>query len=69
MKVEQTHSELIADLKGLLRYVAAPAYGRSNVTPDGSALFVRNLSTDEVYALDLELPYAPENMLLEMFAR
>jgi hypothetical protein len=28
----------------------------SNVAPDGSALFNRNLSTDEIYALDLELP-------------
>jgi hypothetical protein len=33
-----------------------PAFGWSNITPDGSALFVRNLSTDEIYALDLELP-------------
>lgn len=56
MKVGQTRSELIVDLKGLLRYVAAPAYGWSNIAPDGSALFVRSLSTDEVYALDLELP-------------
>jgi serine/threonine protein kinase/Tol biopolymer transport system component len=56
VKVGQTHSELIVDLKGLLRYSSAPAFGWSNVSPDGSALFVRNLSTDEIYALDLDLP-------------
>jgi hypothetical protein len=28
----------------------------SGLAPDGSALFVRDLSTQEVYALDLELP-------------
>jgi hypothetical protein len=28
----------------------------SGLAPDGSALFVRDLSTDEIYSLDLELP-------------
>ena len=56
VKVGQTHSELLVDLKGLLRYSVEPAYGWSSIAPDGSALFVRNLSTDEIYALDLELP-------------
>jgi hypothetical protein len=28
----------------------------SGITPDGAPLFVRDLSTDEIYALDLELP-------------
>ena len=56
VKVGQNHSELLADLKGLLRYSTPPAFQWSGVAPDGSALFVRDLSTDEVYALDLELP-------------
>ena len=56
VKVGQTRSELLVDLKGLSRYTAPPAYGWSAVAPDGSALFTRDLSTDEVYALDLELP-------------
>ena len=56
VKVGQTHSELLVDLKGLPRYSAAPAFGWTGIAPDGSALFVRDLSTDEVYALDLELP-------------
>jgi Tol biopolymer transport system component len=56
VKVGQTTSEQIADLKGLLRY-SSPAYGSwSGIAPDGSPLFVRDLSTDEIYALDLELP-------------
>jgi eukaryotic-like serine/threonine-protein kinase len=56
VKVGESHSELVADLKGLLRYAAPPAYGWTGLAPDGSALFDRDLSTDEIYALELELP-------------
>jgi Tol biopolymer transport system component/predicted Ser/Thr protein kinase len=56
VKVGQIHSEFLVDLKGLLRYMAPPAYGWSGIAPDGSALFTRDLSTDEIYALDLDLP-------------
>jgi serine/threonine protein kinase len=56
IKVGETHSELVADLKGLVRYSAAPAFGWSAPAPDGSPLVARSLSTDEIYALDLELP-------------
>ena len=56
VKVGQTHSELLVDLKGLPRYSAPPAYGWSGIAPDGAALFTRDLSTDEIYALDLDLP-------------
>ena len=56
VKVGQTHSELLVDMKGLSRYITLPAYAWSGVAPDGSALFVRDLSTDEIYALDLDLP-------------
>jgi eukaryotic-like serine/threonine-protein kinase len=56
VKVGQTHSELLVDLTGILRYSNAPAYGWSNIAPDGSALFDRDRSTDEIYALDLDLP-------------
>jgi len=55
VKVDQTHSELLVDLKGLSKYSAPPAYGWSGITPDGSAVFTRDLSTDEIYALDLDL--------------
>ena len=56
VKVGQINSEQVADLKGLLRYQSAPAFGWSGIAPDGSSLFVRDLSTDEIYALDVELP-------------
>ena len=56
VKVDQTHSELIMDLNSLHRYNAPPSFGWSGIAPDGSALFVRDLSTDEIYALDLDLP-------------
>jgi Tol biopolymer transport system component len=57
VKLGQTHSELLVDLKGLTRYAEpGPAGVWSNIAPDGSALFDRNISTDEIYALDLELP-------------
>jgi eukaryotic-like serine/threonine-protein kinase len=56
VKIGETQSELVVDLKGLLAYRSAPAFGWSGIAPDGSDLFVRDLSTDEIYSLDLELP-------------
>lgn len=56
VQVGQNRSEQVADLEGLLRYSVPPAYGWSGVAPDGTPLFDRDLSTDEIYALDLELP-------------
>jgi len=56
IQVGQTHSELLADLKALTRFKSRTAGPWSNIAPDGSALFVRDLSTDEIYVLDLELP-------------
>ncbi len=56
VKVGQTDSEFLVDLKGLPRYSTPPAEGWSGIAPDGSALFIRDLSTDEIYALDLDLP-------------
>jgi eukaryotic-like serine/threonine-protein kinase len=56
VRADQTRSELVADLSAVHRYRQAPAFGWSGLAPDGSALFVRDLTTDEIYALDLELP-------------
>jgi eukaryotic-like serine/threonine-protein kinase len=56
VKIGQTHSEQLVDLTGVLRYSSAPAFGWSNIAPDGSALFDRDRSTDEIYTLDLDLP-------------
>ena len=52
VKVGQTRSELFVDSKGLRRW----ALPWSGLTPDGSALYVRDLSGDEIYSLDMELP-------------
>jgi WD40 repeat protein len=54
VKLGQTHSELVTNLKDLHRYIGFGAW--SGLTPDGSPLFVRDVSTDEIYALDMELP-------------
>ena len=56
IQVGQTRSELLADLKALTRFKSRAAGPWSSIAPDGAALFVRDLSTDEIYALDLELP-------------
>jgi len=50
VKLGESHSELVVDLKNLHR---SPWSG---LTPDNSPIFSRNISTDEIYALDLELP-------------
>jgi len=55
VRLGENRSELLIDLKDLPRYFS-PIGPWSGITPDGSALFVRNLSTDEIYSLDLELP-------------
>jgi len=52
VKVGQTRSELFVDSKGLRRW----ALPWSGLTPDGSALYVRDVSGDEIYSLDMELP-------------
>ncbi len=56
VKVGQTRSELLADLKDLHRYGSPTAGAWSGVAPDGSGLFARDLGTSEIYALDLDLP-------------
>jgi Tol biopolymer transport system component len=55
-KVGETSSEFLVDLKDLRRYGAQQSGGWSGVAPDGTWLFVRDLSTDEIYALVVELP-------------
>ena len=50
VKLGETHSEFLADLKDLHRT------WWSGITPDNSPIFSRDTSTDEIYALDLELP-------------
>ena len=49
VKVGQTRSELILDLKDLRGIW-------NGVTPDGAVLFTRDVSVDEIYSLEVELP-------------
>ena len=55
VNVGQTRSELLIDLKDMRRY-GKYGWAWSGLGPDDSALLVRDVSTDEIYALDLELP-------------
>ena len=55
IQLGQTRPELVVDLKDIHQFQSN--FGSwSDITPDGSPLFVRDLSTDEIYALDLDLP-------------
>jgi eukaryotic-like serine/threonine-protein kinase len=56
IKVGETHSEFVVSLDDVRRYNLNLVGAWSGVTPDDSGLFVRDLSTDEIYAFDLELP-------------
>ena len=49
-------SEFMLDFRDLRRYERSIVIPWSAVAPDGSILEVRDVSTDEIYALDLELP-------------
>ena len=49
VKVGQTGSELIVDLKDLRGLW-------SGLSPDSAALFVRDVSVDEIYSIEVELP-------------
>jgi Tol biopolymer transport system component/DNA-binding winged helix-turn-helix (wHTH) protein len=54
-KIGHTRPEVLIDLKGMRRY-GKYGWAWSGLAPDDSALLVRDVSTDEIYALDLELP-------------
>ncbi len=49
--VNQTRSELVVDLKDFLRLG-----NWSGLAPDGSPLFIRDVSADDIYSLEVELP-------------
>ena len=55
IKVGETKSEPVVSLKGLRRYFG-PVGAWSGLAPDGTPLFVRDISTQEIYALDVQLP-------------
>jgi Tol biopolymer transport system component len=55
LKVGDDHPQRIVDLKDVKQF-SGDLGNWSGITPDESPLFVRDLSTDEIYALDLLLP-------------
>jgi Tol biopolymer transport system component/DNA-binding winged helix-turn-helix (wHTH) protein len=55
VKVGQTRSEFITDLRDMHRY-GKYGWAWSGLAPDDSPLLVRDMSTDEIYSLDVELP-------------
>jgi eukaryotic-like serine/threonine-protein kinase len=56
VQLGQTQAELVVDLKDFRLFSTNTLGVWSDITPDGSPLFVRDTGTDEIYALDLELP-------------
>ena len=55
LKVGETTPEQIVSLKSLRRYVNWIGYW-SGLAPDGTPIFVRDTSTQEIYALDVQFP-------------
>jgi serine/threonine protein kinase/Tol biopolymer transport system component len=55
LKVGETKAEQVVSLKNLRRYFSVFG-GWSGLGPDGAPLFVRDISTQEIYALDVQLP-------------
>jgi Tol biopolymer transport system component len=55
VRISDLHLETIVSLKGVRRY-----YGEfgpwTGMAPDGSPLMVRDISNEEIYSLDLQLP-------------
>ena len=54
-KVGQNRSEFLIDLKDMRRY-GKYGWAWSGLAPDDSALLVRDVSTDEIYSLEVQLP-------------
>ena len=55
VKVGETKHEVVVSLKDLRRYFASVG-AWSGLTPDGTPIFVRDISTQEIYALDVQFP-------------
>jgi serine/threonine protein kinase/Tol biopolymer transport system component len=54
VRLGETRCELLTSLKDLRRFIGVDLW--SGITPDGTPLFVRDVSTDEIYSLALDLP-------------
>ena len=55
VKVGEAKSEEVVSLKTLRRYFSTIGFW-SGLAPDGAPIFVRDTSTQEIYALDVQLP-------------
>ena len=51
-----TQSEELYTLEGFQRYDGGSSGSWSGLTPNGDRLYVRDLSAQEIYKLDVELP-------------
>jgi Tol biopolymer transport system component/predicted Ser/Thr protein kinase len=56
IKLGDTRSEELFKLTGLRQYQGTASGTWSGLAPDGSKLYVQDLSAQEIYALDLEFP-------------
>jgi eukaryotic-like serine/threonine-protein kinase len=56
VKIGAVRSEPLLSLKGMPRSFSNMVGQWSGLAPDGSPLFTRDISTQEIYALDLQLP-------------
>jgi Tol biopolymer transport system component len=55
VKLGQTQSERVVDLKGIRRFLG-PWAEWNGISPDNSPILVRDISTHEIYALDTQWP-------------
>jgi hypothetical protein len=55
LRIADRDLERVADLKSLRR-VVEPWVSWMGLTPDGAPLFMRDIGSQEVYALDFEAP-------------
>jgi hypothetical protein len=55
VKLGDIHSEEMFSLAGLRRFHGTPSGTWGGLSPDGSRLYVQDLSTQEIYSLQLQL--------------
>ena len=56
VKLGDAHSEELFSLSGIRQFQGTPSGTWSGLAPDGSRLYVQDLSAQEIYALDVEFP-------------
>jgi serine/threonine protein kinase/Tol biopolymer transport system component len=56
VKLGEKRAEELWDLEGLSRYSVAASGAWGGLAPDGSRLYVQDMSAQEIYALDVEFP-------------